>query len=120
MKQFGMEEAAPEEGSDEPGLPTMASWGIRAAFGTDKTRNACHGSDSSYSAQREIDFFFGGDKKWERTLAMIKPDAFAAGRAEEIVKAIEDADFVVCGRVDTTLTEERAREFYAEHEGKGF
>jgi len=31
---------------------------IRALFGTDQTRNACHGSDSPESAAREIDFFF--------------------------------------------------------------
>lgn len=31
---------------------------IRARFGTDKTRNAAHGSDSPASAEREIAFFF--------------------------------------------------------------
>jgi len=31
---------------------------IRALFGTDTTRNACHGSDSPKSAEREIAFFF--------------------------------------------------------------
>lgn len=34
---------------------------LRAMFGTDGTKNACHGSDSVDSAQRELDFFFGGD-----------------------------------------------------------
>lgn len=32
---------------------------IRAKFGTDKQRNAVHGSDSAKSARRELDFFFG-------------------------------------------------------------
>ncbi|KAI9218673.1 nucleoside diphosphate kinase [Blastocladiella britannica] len=31
---------------------------IRARFGTDNQRNACHGSDSPKSADREIRFFF--------------------------------------------------------------
>ncbi len=31
---------------------------VRALFGTDKTRNAAHGSDSTTAAQREISFFF--------------------------------------------------------------
>ncbi|KAI9168327.1 hypothetical protein H9P43_007699 [Blastocladiella emersonii ATCC 22665] len=31
---------------------------IRARFGTDNQRNACHGSDSTKSADREIRFFF--------------------------------------------------------------
>ena len=31
---------------------------LRARFGTDGTKNACHGSDSPSSAQRELTFFF--------------------------------------------------------------
>ena len=31
---------------------------LRAQFGTDGTRNACHGSDSPASADRELNFFF--------------------------------------------------------------
>lgn len=31
---------------------------LRAKFGLDGTRNAVHGSDSIFSAKREIDFFF--------------------------------------------------------------
>ncbi|CAM9277365.1 unnamed protein product, partial [Phaeothamnion confervicola] len=34
----------------------------------------------------------------ERTLAMIKPDAVAAGKEEEIIKRIKEAGFVVVGR----------------------
>jgi nucleoside-diphosphate kinase len=34
---------------------------IRARFGTDATRNSVHGSDSSASAEREINFFFPSD-----------------------------------------------------------
>ena len=33
---------------------------IRAQFGTNKTKNATHGSDSTASAQREIELFFPG------------------------------------------------------------
>lgn len=33
---------------------------IRARFGEDGTRNACHGSDSAGSYKREADIFFGG------------------------------------------------------------
>ena len=31
---------------------------IRALFGTDKTQNACHGSDAPQTAKQECDFFF--------------------------------------------------------------
>eukprot|EP00049_Salpingoeca_infusionum_P008176 m.132580 g.132580 ORF g.132580 m.132580 type:complete len:198 (+) comp13935_c0_seq1:412-1005(+) len=36
----------------------QAPQSLRALFGTDQTRNALHGSDSSISAMREIRFFF--------------------------------------------------------------
>lgn len=40
--------------------PAEAAEGtIRKMFGASKGKNATHGSDSSQSAQREIDFFFG-------------------------------------------------------------
>lgn len=34
---------------------------LRALFGTDGTKNACHGSDSNGSYKREADIFFGGN-----------------------------------------------------------
>ena len=34
---------------------------IRALFGKNMTENAAHGSDSTSSAERELDFFFGPD-----------------------------------------------------------
>jgi len=34
---------------------------IRAIFGTDGTKNAVHGSDSTESSARECDYFFGGE-----------------------------------------------------------
>ncbi|XP_059081105.1 nucleoside diphosphate kinase 7-like isoform X2 [Tigriopus californicus] len=35
---------------------------VRAKFGTDKTNNAAHGSDSPEAAARELNFFFGNDQ----------------------------------------------------------
>ena len=74
-------EASPEDKS---------AWTLRALYGTDGRRNACHGSDSKYSASREVNFFFPTAAKLERTLAMIKPDAVKAGAAEEIIKEVVD------------------------------
>ncbi len=37
---------------------------LRALFGTDGTKNAVHGSDSSGSMKRETQFWFGGDAKF--------------------------------------------------------
>lgn len=41
--------------------PARAADGtLRSRFGTDVTRNACHGSDSPENAEKEIAFFFSG------------------------------------------------------------
>lgn len=41
--------------------PSEASKGtIREKFGSNNTKNACHGSDSQESAERETSFFFSG------------------------------------------------------------
>ncbi|XP_033103632.1 nucleoside diphosphate kinase 7-like [Anneissia japonica] len=58
---------------------------IRAKFGTDKTRNACHGSDSPGSAERETDFFFRSARKNTAklnhcTCCIIKPTAVKSGQ----------------------------------------
>jgi len=56
----------------------------------------------------------------ERTFSIIKPDAFAAGHAGEILAAIQKAGFKVLALRSTRLTEEQARGFYAVHREKGF
>jgi len=89
---------------------------LRATFATDTTQNAVHGSDSAESAARELDFFFNV----QYTLAVLKPDAVAAGKADEIVQRIEDEGFLVIERDSVSLSKERAELFYAEHQGKGF
>ena len=89
---------------------------IRALFGADTTHNASHGSDSEASAKRELDFFFNVQK----TLALIKPDAVANGKAAEIIARIEAEGFLVIEQKELTLTQEIAEAFYAEHQGRSF
>mmetsp|Transcript_11196 Transcript_11196/g.27266 ORF Transcript_11196/g.27266 Transcript_11196/m.27266 type:complete len:381 (-) Transcript_11196:104-1246(-) len=59
-------------------------------------------------------------KTLEKTYGMIKPDAVRAGKVDAILKAAEDAGFVVVASLRTQLTPERAGEFYGEHKGKPF
>eukprot|EP01083_Nonionella_stella_P066349 174673_1 len=89
---------------------------LRALFATDTTKNAVHGSDSTESAQRELDFFFNT----QQTLGLIKPDAVANGKSDEMIQRIENEGFLVVDRQSVTLTKEKAEAFYAEHAGKGF
>jgi len=56
----------------------------------------------------------------ERTFSIIKPDAFAAGHAGEILAAIEQAGFKVLALRTTRLNEAQAKGFYAVHRDKGF
>ncbi|KAJ1563104.1 Thioredoxin domain-containing protein 3 [Cladochytrium tenue] len=55
----------------------------------------------------------------ERTLALIKPDVYPDNK-DAIVAMIEGAGFAVIEAKETTFLKEVAREFYREHEGKGF
>jgi hypothetical protein len=54
----------------------------------------------------------------ERTLAIIKPDAVAAGRAAEITERIKAAGFVIVDSVTAQLSGERVDAFYSEHTGE--
>ena len=56
----------------------------------------------------------------ERTFAIIKPDAVAAGHAGEILAIIEQAGFRILALRMTRLTEEQAKGFYAVHAEKPF
>jgi len=55
-----------------------------------------------------------------KTLAMIKPDAVAAGNAGSIMQAVEAAGFTIVQKKELTLTADMASAFYGEHKGKPF
>merc|ERR1719159_24283 len=79
-------------------------------------KNCAHGSASAAAAARELSFFFD----CEQTLALIKPNAVAAGKADEIVALVESVGFTVMERAQLTLSKQRAEDFYAEHKDKDF
>ncbi|MBN1322388.1 MAG: nucleoside-diphosphate kinase [Methanotrichaceae archaeon] len=56
----------------------------------------------------------------ERTFVMIKPDAVQRGLVGEVIRRIEMKGFKIVAMKMTTISEERAKEHYAEHEGKKF
>jgi len=55
-----------------------------------------------------------------RTLAIIKPDAVASGRAGKIITHLQDAGFAVKALRMTRLTTAQARAFYAVHSERPF
>ncbi len=56
----------------------------------------------------------------ERTLAIIKPDAVAAGNTGKIISMIEENGFKILALRKQQLTRADAEGFYAVHKGKGF
>ncbi len=52
----------------------------------------------------------------QQTLAIIKPDAVAAGKADEIKELIQKNGFEIVKSSTITLTKERAGQFYQEHQ----
>ena len=56
----------------------------------------------------------------ERTLAIVKPDAVAAGNIGGIVSMMEKAGFKILAMRMQRLTRLEAEGFYAVHKGKGF
>jgi nucleoside-diphosphate kinase len=60
------------------------------------------------------------ESQLERTLAIIKPDAFGRGLAGEILSRIHRAGFAIAAIKSLRLTPAEAEGFYAVHRGKGF
>ncbi len=56
----------------------------------------------------------------QRTLVLVKPDAFARGLTGEIIARFERKGLRIAALRHTTLDEDTARRHYAEHEGKPF
>jgi len=56
----------------------------------------------------------------ERTLAIIKPDAMAAGHKDAILAFIKNHGFAIVAEKETTLSKEQAEKFYEEHKARGF
>lgn len=57
---------------------------------------------------------------YNRTLAIIKPDAVAAGNAQNIITAIKNNGFTILDQKEITLDKDTAEKFYAVHKDKPF
>ncbi len=56
----------------------------------------------------------------ERTLILVKPDAFARGLSGEIIARFERKGLTLAALKLMTLDEDTAKQHYAEHDGKPF
>lgn len=97
---------------------------IRAQYGTDATKNACHGSDSEESAKREAEFFFGPKSHRNNTatftkctLGIIKPHAVMEGLTGPIIQDISGAGFTISALTLNYMEKANAQEFYEVYKG---
>ncbi|XP_065056244.1 nucleoside diphosphate kinase homolog 7-like [Rhopilema esculentum] len=96
---------------------------IRAIFGSDGTRNACHGSDSGASAERESNFFFEFKKGrntaifGDTTLCIIKPHAIKEQLAGKIITTIMNSEFKITALKMCHLEKANAEEFLEIYKG---
>ena len=56
----------------------------------------------------------------ERSLVLVKPDAFARGLTGEVIRRIEAKGYTLVALNILTPEKDRLAKHYAEHEGKGF
>ena len=56
----------------------------------------------------------------DRTLILVKPDAFARGLTGEIIARFESKGLKIVALKYMTVTEDLAKQHYAEHDGKPF
>ncbi|KAM5152100.1 thioredoxin domain-containing protein 6 isoform 2-T2 [Mantella aurantiaca] len=71
---------------------------------------------SPIPAQAEDDELLPSGKSY--TVAIIKPDAVAHGKADEIIMKIQEAGFEILANEEKTMTESEARDFYQHREGE--
>ena len=97
---------------------------LRAQFGTDGTRNACHGSDSPASADRELGIFFGQFSPMKSTsllnnctCAVIKPHIVKSGQVGGIIQLILDEGFEISAMQNFSLDTPTAEEFLEIYKG---
>jgi nucleoside-diphosphate kinase len=97
---------------------------IRAIFGQEGVRNACHGSDSPGSAQREIDFFFGEKSKLKTTAVLnnctccvIKPHVVFEANAGRIIDQILSEGFEISALQMFFLDKATSEEFLEVYKG---
>ncbi|PNW75835.1 hypothetical protein CHLRE_12g558700v5 [Chlamydomonas reinhardtii] len=96
---------------------------LRAQFGTDKTFNACHGSDAPDTAAEECNFWFGPgrypgkcDLAAGTTLCLVKPHLVADGAAGLVIDLIQESFEVTAGGL-YNLDRNAAAEFLEVYKG---
>ncbi|XP_069554711.1 thioredoxin domain-containing protein 6 [Brachyistius frenatus] len=84
--------------------------GERAAVKDDNLLDDENKEESPQRSENEESIIVPASKSY--TVALIKPDAVAHGKANEIIMKIQDAGFEILAHEERTMTEVEARDFY--------
>lgn len=90
-------------------LAALAGVSIIALYYLSKKSDCC-GSCHAHAHPHQI----------ERTFALIKPDAVAAGKTNDIIQAIKNRGFTIVGQRELTIDKDTAEHFYEAHQYKPF
>ena len=108
--------------TDSAAAKREAPSSLRALFGTDGTRNACHGSANGADFQREHGLFFS--KSFGPTAAfnnctccIIKPHIVQSGLAGQVIDMILQEGFEISSMEMFTLDRPTAEEFFEVYKG---
>jgi len=94
---------------------------LRAKYGSVNPRNACHGSDSVASANRELDFFFGRNNSLNSTATMgesggtcviVKPHCVLSGKFGSVLAQIQKCGWTAVAVKLLNFERANAEEFY--------
>ena len=87
-------------------------WSLRSLFGTNTTRNAVHGSDSAFSAVREIDYFFREPPTYQRSALILSPElAKQTERCQAIENELEEEGYYIISQKSVELTNHALQKF---------
>lgn len=94
---------------------------LRAQYGSVNPKNACHGSDSVASANRELDFFFGRNNSLNSTATMgesggtcviVKPHCVLSGKFGSVLAQIQKCGWTAVAVKLLNFERANAEEFY--------
>ena len=75
---------------------------------------------STRSSRNNLQSMLENMANHQRTLALIKPDSYGGGKKDEIVTKLKEAGFKIAFEKEMVLSEEKAKQFYAEHAERPF
>jgi len=95
---------------------------LRAAYGTDRVKNAVHGAEDFQQKKAQMDMFFSPELQTSAlftncTCAVIKPHAIQSGVAGQIIDIILEEGFEISAMQMFHLDRPTAEEFFEIYQG---